>query len=171
MVIAQELKEINLLSKEQIQHFHEKGWVGPLDAFSPEQVNTVKEYIKANSKLVTELNGGKKALTLYNNIYNTITIRDHHLFHKPIAQILKHESIVQRLSQLEEENLLSWRSDIFCLIPNQGSTKWHQYKKYYWMCDIDYDKPTLTIPSDRNYANFSVSGRGRLTLLIYRIRE
>ena len=147
---------MNLLTEQQIAQFHEKGWVGPLDTFSAEEINQVKHCINSHSEINTELSG-KKALRLYNNIYNIDgTSRDHHLFHEEIKKLVTSPKIVQRLNQLERNNLLLWRTDIFYLLPNQGSTGWHQYKEHYWMFDIDREKPQLDFTKNPNAINFTV---------------
>lgn len=138
---------MNLLTPEQIQHFYEKGWVGPLDAFSFAEAEAMKNYLELNGTQVIEING-TPSLLLYNNIYNQRTIRDHHLFHQPLADFLKHENIIRYLNQIIGQNVLLWRSDIFKLLPHQGLTKWHQYQDYYWMGDLDYQKQTLKFPQN-----------------------
>ncbi len=144
------------LTEQQIAHFHEKGWVGPLDTFSTEEIEQVKQCIESHSEVITELNG-KKSLKLYNNVYNIdCTSRDHHLFHEPIKSLVTSPKIVERLNQIESSDLLLWRTDIFYLFPNQGATGWHQYKEYYWMFDIDYEKPQLDFSKNPKAINFTV---------------
>ena len=37
------------LTQTQIEHFQNKGWVGPLDAFSVAEIQSIKDYLTKNS--------------------------------------------------------------------------------------------------------------------------
>lgn len=144
------------LNEAQIKHFEEKGWVGPLDTFSLSEIQPVIECLENNSHLI-EIDGKPTGLKTYNNIMNVYTPRDHHLFHKPIAEMFKSPKIVQRLNQLGEPNLLLWRSEVFCKFPGQGTVKWHQVREFYWASDINYEKQTLVYPKgEENVLNLTV---------------
>ena len=132
------------LTDEQIQHFHTKGWVGPLDTFTPDEIGEVRRCLLENSQIVTL--DGLDTLGLYNNIYEMSTSRDLHLFHEPIRRPFTDPRIVQRLTQLGEPDLLLWRTNVFAKLVGMGGIKWHQVREYYWSGNIDYEKPCLIYP-------------------------
>ncbi len=117
------------LTEEQIDHFNNKGWVGPLDAFSPLEIKPVLDCLESHGA-IQEVDG-QKTMIFYNKIYNQYTGRDQHLFHKPIARLFKSPKIVQRLNQLGEPNLLLWRSNLFPKLPGLGTVDWHQVFEHY----------------------------------------
>jgi len=112
------------LNEEQVKHFKEKGWVGPFDTFSSLEINTVLDCLESNVA-VPEIDG-KRNMAFYNNVYNIYTPRDQHLFHKPLAELVKSPKIVQRLNQLGEPDLLLWRTNVFAKMAGLGEISWHQ---------------------------------------------
>ncbi|MBE9035924.1 acyl-CoA-binding protein [aff. Roholtiella sp. LEGE 12411] len=144
-----------MLDQAQIQHFKEKGWVGPLDIFSAPEIAAVKECLETNSRTIKEADG-QQIITFYNNVINLETPRDHHLFHQPIVEIFKNSNLIQRLNQIAGENLLLWYTNVFCKMPGQGEIKWHQAKEFYTSSDIDFEKKTLVYSLDENPVNLTV---------------
>ena len=143
-----------MLTEDQIEHFEEKGWIGPLDTFSPSEIEPVIECLETNSRIVET--AGQQTMMFYNNVLNSISPRDHHLFYKPLANLLKDPKIVRRLNQLGEPNLLLWYSNIFGKLPGQGEIKWHQAIEYYTSSDVDYEKRTLVYPKSEKALNLTV---------------
>ncbi|NEO50230.1 MAG: hypothetical protein F6K55_41570, partial [Moorea sp. SIO4A3] len=82
-----------MLTQNQIQHFEEKGWLGPLDLFTSSEVESVKKCIETNSS-IKEVEG-QPMMMLYNNVLNVNTSRDLHLFHQPIVEMFKNNKIVR----------------------------------------------------------------------------
>ncbi len=144
-----------MLNSAQLKHFHEKGWVGPLDIFPPERIKAVKDCLETNSRLIVESNG-QEILGFYNNLFNLETPRDSHLFHHPIADLFKTPSLIERLQQIAGPDLLLWYSNIFCKLPGQGEIKWHQAKEYYTSSDLDRQKKTLIYADDEEPINITV---------------
>ncbi|MBW4455972.1 MAG: acyl-CoA-binding protein [Nostoc indistinguendum CM1-VF10] len=144
-----------MFAQTQIKHFQEKGWVGPVDIFSSTEITAVKECLEANSRTIEEADG-QQVITFYNNVINLETPRDHHLFHKPIAELFKHSKLIQHLNQIAGENLLLWYTNVFCKMPGQGEIKWHQAKEFYTSSDIDFEKKTLVYSQDENPLNLTV---------------
>lgn len=146
------------LTEAQIKHFHQKGWVGPLDTFTPEEVADIRQCLLDNSQVVTA--DGQKNLVSYNNIYGLTTPRDLHLFHEPLRRPFTDSRVVQRLNQLSEPDLLLWRSNIFAKLAHMGAIKWHQVRDYYWTGNINYERPSLVYPDnaqeDSNILNLTV---------------
>ena len=79
---------MSMLTENQIQHFEQKVWIGPIDIFSPIEIAKVKECLENNSCIMLEANG-QQIMTFYNNVLNIETPCDHHLFHEPLAEMFK----------------------------------------------------------------------------------
>ncbi|NEO24234.1 acyl-CoA-binding protein [Moorena sp. SIO4A5] len=143
-----------MLTQNQIQHFEEKGWLGPLDLFTSSEVESVKKCIETNSS-IKEVEG-QPMMMLYNNVLNLNTSRDLHLFHQPIAEMFKNNKIVRVLNQLGGDNLLLWNSNVFCKMPGEGEIKWHQVYDSYDPSAYDPQKPALLYPNTEDIINISV---------------
>lgn len=143
-----------MLTQYQIEKFEEKGWLGPFDIFTRSEVDSVKKCIEANSS-IKEVDG-QLMMAFYNNVLNVNTSRDLHLFHKPIAEMLKSPKITRLISQLSEPNLLLWNSNIFCKMPGAGEIKWHQVYDSYDPSAYDPQKPALLYPKNKECLNLSV---------------
>lgn len=144
-----------MLTSEQLNHFYKKGWVGPLEIFSPEKVAAVQGCLESNSRLIVEADG-QEILGFYNNVFNLETPRDHHLFHQPIRDLFEDTELIKYIQQIAGEDLLLWYTNIFCKLPGQGEIKWHQAKEYYTSSDIDYQKRTLVYQADEEPINLTV---------------
>lgn len=142
------------LTENQVKHFLDKGWVGPLDIFSPSEFSALKQCLETNSS-VAEVDG-QQMMTFYNNIMNLNTSRDLHLFHKPIAKFFKNSKLVSLLNQLGEPNLLLWNTNVFCKMPGEGEIKWHQVYDSYDPSAYDPQKPALLYPKDESFLNLTV---------------
>ncbi|NEO70834.1 acyl-CoA-binding protein [Moorena sp. SIO3H5] len=143
-----------MLTQNQIQHFEEKGWLGPLDIFTSSELESVKKCIETNSS-IKEVEG-QPMMMLYNNVLNLNTSRDLHLFHQPIVEMFKNNKIVQLLNQLGGDNLLLWNSNVFCKMPGEGEIKWHQVYDSYDPSAYDPQKPALLYPNTEDIINISV---------------
>lgn len=144
-----------MLNSAQLEHFDQKGWVGPLDIFSPEKIKAVRDCLETNSRLIVESNG-QEILGFYNNVFNLETPRDSHLFHAPVANLFQSSSLIERLQQIAGTDLLLWYTNIFCKLPGQGAIKWHQAKEYYTSSDLDEQKKTLIFAEDEEPINLTV---------------
>ncbi|KST70372.1 acyl-CoA-binding protein [Mastigocoleus testarum] len=145
-----------MLTDAQIKHFQEKGWVGPIDIFSPGEITKVRECLENNHKMIVEANG-QEIMGFYNNVLNIETPRDHHLFYEPLANMFRHPDLISRLNQIAGLDLLLWYTNVFCKMPGQGEIKWHQAIEFYTSSDIDFEKKTLVYsPDDRDPVNLTV---------------
>jgi chlorinating enzyme len=145
------------LTETQIKHFSEKGWLGPLDAFSPAEIQPIKEYLSKNSREVEV--DGQQLREFYNHFLGYKTTREHHFCCQSLLKILTDGRIVSPLNQLGEPNLLLWRSNIFYKLPGQGGIGWHQAIDYYGHKiaeEIEDSKKTLIFPKNENVLNFTV---------------
>jgi len=128
-----------MLTSEQINHFQQKGWVGPLNIFSPAKIAAVKNCLETYSRLIVEADG-QEIISFYNNIYHLETPRDLHLFHEPIANLFTDLALIEFLRQIAGNDILLWYTNVFCKLPGQGEIKWHQAKEYYTSSDISAHK-------------------------------
>ncbi len=141
------------LTKEQVSTFHQKGWLGPLDTFSVQEVESVKKEIEAISQI--ELLGEQKIRTFHNSYLGFKTHQNHHLWCKSLSNLFESKRVVHRLNQLGEENLLLWRTGIFHRMPGQEEIGWHQSIDYYGY-DVDETKIELVFPEGEKPLNLTV---------------
>ena len=145
------------LTEGEIRHFQEKGWVGPLDTFTVEELEPVKEYVETISEVV--VSGNQPMLKFYNSFLDYETPRAHHFSCEPLARLLKDRRIVGRLNQLGEANLLLWKTNFFHKMPGQGGIGWHQAIDYFGHKvdeDVPQEKKTLHFPKDKSVHNFTI---------------
>ena len=138
---------MNALTTEQINHFHDKGWIGPLDTFTSEELDPIRAYVKANSEEI--LLGDKPVLKFHNSFLDYDTPRAHHFTCDPLAQLLADSRIVGRMNQLGEQDLLLWKSNFFHKMPGQAGIGLHQAIDYFGHRvdeDVPKDKKTLHFP-------------------------
>jgi non-heme Fe2+,alpha-ketoglutarate-dependent halogenase len=121
------------LSPQEVQSFHEDGFLGPFDAFSQSEV---QEFIRAVTL--------RRKLPSKN--FGIVTDRDLHLEIPIILEFMSSPAILERAAQLLGPNLLSWRSQLFFKPSGGREIQWHQASTY--MME-DYLQPAL-IPPDRN---------------------
>ncbi|VEP13754.1 conserved hypothetical protein [Hyella patelloides LEGE 07179] len=143
------------LTSEQIEHFNNKGWLGPLDAFSLSEIRAVMDCLESHS-VVPRIHK-RSTMVFHNNIYNQSTSRDQHLFHRPIAELFKSPKIVQRLNNLGEPDLLLWRTNLFAKLAGHDTISWHQVFEHYSTTNIHEAKQSLIFPEkDKDALNFTV---------------
>ncbi|EGJ32233.1 MULTISPECIES: phytanoyl-CoA dioxygenase family protein [Moorena] len=117
------------LTDDQVNTFYHKGWIGPLDIFSYQEVESVRKEIEAISQI--ELLDEQKILTFSHSDFGVKTAHNHHLYCKLLSDIFEDKRVVSRLNQLGEANLLLWRTSIFHRMPGQEGIDWHQAIQYY----------------------------------------
>ncbi|MEC4985913.1 MAG: phytanoyl-CoA dioxygenase family protein [Oscillatoria sp. PMC 1068.18] len=141
------------LTDVQINTFQQKGWIGPLDTFSIQEVEPVKKELEANSQV--ELAGEQKIRTFQNPHFEMKTTLNHHLYSNSLSDIFADKRIVSRLNQLGEPDLLLWRTNIFHTMPGQEVVGWHQAIDYYGY-DADETKVELLFPEGESPLNLTV---------------
>ncbi|NEO82406.1 phytanoyl-CoA dioxygenase family protein [Moorena sp. SIO4G3] len=143
------------LTDAQVNTFHQKGWIGPLDTFSAQEVKIVRKEIEAISQI--ELVGEQKIRTFSHIDFGIKTVNNHHLYCKPLSDIFEDKRVVSRLNQLGEPNLLFWRTSIFHRMPAQEEIGWHQEIEYYgYYPDIDENDLFLLFPKGEKPLNLTV---------------
>ena len=121
------------LSNEQLKTFYTDGYLGPFDAFTPEEMGSFREELLAIEETDSKTYGFK-------------TPRDRHFEMPQLWDKFKTPAITERLAQLLGPDLLTWRSQIFFKPPHSPSIQWHQASTF--MVE-DYQDPAL-FPDDIN---------------------
>ncbi len=145
------------LSNEQIELFKSKGWVGPLDAFSKEELESIKSYIKTISK--EEVSEGQPYLSFNNAFLGINTPREHHLACPELLALFASEKVTNYLKQLGEPDLLLWKTNIFHKMPGQAGIGWHQAHDYFGHeveDDVPHEKKTLHFPKEKDVYSFVI---------------
>ena len=121
------------LSEAQIKKFYEDGFIGPLDAFLPEEMADFRHDMLEAEKSVSQT-------------YNFVTPRDRHFENPRLWSYMKSPAITERLAQLLGPDLLVWRTQMFHKPPKAPAIQFHQASTF--MVE-DYQDPALH-PADRN---------------------
>ncbi len=108
------------LSTSQIEHYNTRGFIAPLDVYSPTEIADIRGYFdQLLERVVAE--GG-----------NSYSISSAHLKYGPVYDILTNPRIVEYISDLFGENVIAWGSHFFCKMPHDGKTvAWHQDASYW----------------------------------------
>ena len=108
------------LSQSQIEHYNSRGFIAPLDVYSPTEIADIRGYFdQLLERVVAE--GG-----------NSYSISSAHLKYGPVYDILTNPRIVEYISDLFGENVIAWGSHFFCKMPHDGKTvAWHQDASYW----------------------------------------
>ncbi|MCZ6676329.1 MAG: phytanoyl-CoA dioxygenase family protein [Candidatus Poribacteria bacterium] len=108
------------LTKEQIQHFNEKGYIFPLDVFSEDEIVAHREYF--DQLMAKVMKAG----------WNSYSINGWHARCPGIYDLVREPRILDYVQDVLGENLIGWATHYFCKMP--GDTKrvsWHQDASYW----------------------------------------
>ena len=108
------------LSKEQIDHFNERGYISPIDVFTNEEIGDHRAYFDDLME---------KALAMGHDSYG---INAWHLRIRGIYDLVVEPRILDCVQDLLGENLICWGTHYFCKMA--GDTKrvsWHQDASYW----------------------------------------
>ena len=108
------------LSKAQIQHFNENGFLSPLDALSDDEIAQHREYFnRLMEKVLAE--GG-----------NSYSINGWHTRSAGIHDLTTDPRILDYVQDLLGENLICWGTHYFCKLPGEDKqVSWHQDASYW----------------------------------------
>lgn len=108
------------LSTSQMEHYNTRGFIAPLDVYTPTEIADIRGYFdQLLERVVAE--GG-----------NSYSISSAHLKYGPVYDILTNPRIVEYISDLFGENVIAWGSHFFCKMPHDGKTvAWHQDASYW----------------------------------------
>ena len=125
---------------EQIRQFYEDGFIGPLDAFSREEM--------ADFRLDMLAVEHTKSQT-----YGFCTPRDRHLEMPRLWNYMTHPAITERVAQLLGPDLLCWRSQMFFKPPHSPAIQCHQASTF--MVE-DYLDPAIFPPNKEEVFQLTV---------------
>ena len=121
------------LSEKEIRTFYERGYLGPFEAFSHNEMMDFKKEVLRIEK--------EKSQT-----YGWATPRDRHFESPRLWNYMKTPAITERCAQLLGPDLLVWRSQYFYKGPKSPAIQWHQASTF--MVE-DYQDPGI-FPPDRS---------------------
>lgn len=108
------------LTKQQIEHFNQSGFVAPLDVYASDEIREIRNYFDDLLQRVVAAGG------------NSYSISSAHLRYGPVYDILTNRKIVDYVSDLLGENVIAWGSHFFCKMPRDGkAVAWHQDASYW----------------------------------------
>ena len=111
-----------MLSEDQISGWNTDGYLGPIDFYSTEEINDIRDYFDA--LLSDTLAAGR----------DSYSISSAHLKHGRVWDILTNPKIVAYVSDLLGQNVIGWGSHFFCKMPGDGKrVDWHQDCSYWPM--------------------------------------
>src|SRR5712692_7311121 len=106
------------LSKEEALRFREDGYLGPYAAFSPEEIEPLRE-------------------TVFSQVLQTDSpfapsrFQSRHLDQRVVYDLCTHPAIVERMASLFGPDLILWRSNLFVKDPGGKEIPWHQDINYW----------------------------------------
>jgi non-haem Fe2+, alpha-ketoglutarate-dependent halogenase len=121
------------MTEEDIKTFYTRGYIGPFDAFSHEEMMDFKKEVLALEK--------SKSKT-----YGFVTPRDRHFESPRLWNYMVCPAITERCAQILGPDLLCWRSQYFYKGPKAPAIQWHQASTF--MVE-DYQDPGI-FPPDRS---------------------
>ena len=121
------------LTEKQIRQFYQDGFIGPLDAFSREEMADFRQAMLEAEQSVSQT-------------YGFVTPRDRHFENPRLWDYMKAPAITERLAQFLGPDLLVWRTQMFHKPPKAPAIQFHQASTF--MVE-DYQDPALH-PADRN---------------------
>ncbi|MCJ8329755.1 MAG: phytanoyl-CoA dioxygenase family protein [Lentisphaeria bacterium] len=109
---------MNTLNKDEINQFHEKGYLGPYDLCTPEQMSIVRERIE------TDLLGTP-------TVHGMAQYQTRHLDNRTVYDICVAPAILDRVACLYGPDLVLWQSNFFMKEPGGKEIPWHQDRNYW----------------------------------------
>lgn len=106
------------LSRQQIEEFHEKGFLGPLDLFSE------REARRFAGRIGDELEDSETDL---DNLEDVHPLASRHLDCQSIYDLCTRDQIVDQMTDIYGENLILWESKLFYKQPGGAEIPWHQH--------------------------------------------
>ena len=128
-----------ILSQQQINHYHEFGYVSPIDVMSEDEAAAYLQKLEE-----TESN--------YPDEINAQNRNNAHLSFSFLDQLVHHPVIVDAVEDLIGPNISLWGSVLFIKEPqSEGFVSWHQDATYMGIYPHDFVTPWLALtPSNVN---------------------
>ena len=108
------------LSRQQIRQFNDRGYISPLDVFSPEEADAHRAFF----------DGILAAATVRGQ--NSYSINGWHRTCRSIHDLVTEPRILDYVQDLLGEDLICWGTHYFCKMPGEGKrVSWHQDASYW----------------------------------------
>lgn len=109
-----------VLTTAQVDNFNKNGYVAPLDVYTSNEIQDIRNYFDDLLQRVVAAGG------------NSYSISSAHLRYGPVYDILTNPKIVDYVSDLLGQNVIAWGSHFFCKMPHDGkAVAWHQDASYW----------------------------------------
>jgi ectoine hydroxylase-related dioxygenase (phytanoyl-CoA dioxygenase family) len=107
-----------VFSPEQVQEFHEKGYIGPFDLLSEREANDYKSSVR---KEIDKLDGDLE------NLEGLHPRTSRHLDSPTVYDLCTRDEIVDKMAAVYGQDLLLWESKLYYRGPDMPAIPWHQY--------------------------------------------
>ncbi len=101
------------LTRHEIDHFHEQGWLGPYQSFGADEMATIRK------RLETEILGTQ-------TVWGKSQYQTRHLDNRQVYELCTHPAILDRVECLLGPDLVLWQSNFFLKEPGSKAIPWHQ---------------------------------------------
>lgn len=109
-----------VLTAQQIDGFNARGYVTPLKIYSPDEIQSIRQYFDDLLKRVVAEGG------------NSYSISSAHMKYGPVHDIMTNPTIVDRVADILGDNVIGWGAHFFCKMPGDGkAVAWHQDASYW----------------------------------------
>ncbi|MEM7032966.1 MAG: phytanoyl-CoA dioxygenase family protein [Chloroflexota bacterium] len=108
------------LSQSQIRQFNDKGYICPLDVFTPVEAEAHRRYFDQLMKTAAERG------------YDSYAINGWHKYCQGVYDLVTEDRILDYVQDLLGENLVCWGTHYFNKLPGDGKrVSWHQDASYW----------------------------------------
>jgi non-haem Fe2+, alpha-ketoglutarate-dependent halogenase len=112
-----------LLSAQELQRFHQDGYIGPFDLYSPEEMES--NLRKLRPKMISTKNAVYRSKDAASGVTNLASY-DRHIDIDFLAQHITRQEIVDRVASILGPDVLCWRTEFFPKYAGDEGTDWHQ---------------------------------------------
>ena len=106
------------LSAEEIDFFHEQGYLGPHAAVSPDEMAKIRQHMDTN----VLLREGPNPRSI---------VQSRHMDSKVVFDLASHPAIIDRMASLYGPHLILWATNFFNKEPGGSEIPWHQDLNYW----------------------------------------
>lgn len=134
------------LSDDELERFHQQGFIGPFTLFEPEEIEDILKQLRRrlfNTK--NAIYSAKKSVSGATNLANY----DRHFDIDVLGELIKRPEIVDRVNSILGPDVLCWRSEFFPKYPGDEGTDWHQASNF---ANVAGDKkPQIVWPNGSDF--------------------
>jgi ectoine hydroxylase-related dioxygenase (phytanoyl-CoA dioxygenase family) len=106
------------LTREEINRFHEEGYLGPYTAVTPEVMADIRNHIDT---VVLQKDGPSPKSRF----------QSRHMDSRVVYDLASHPAIIDRMRSLYGNDLVLWATNFFCKEPGGSEIPWHQDLNYW----------------------------------------